>query len=187
MDNRIEYGWVEPDPATGEPAVVKTEWKGQRLRVRAVEVAPAETREYRGGWIAEDGSRSGTIVGKLFVDALVLPAEIKTGADGRPVVRPIETAPRPPVQPWERLVGPLYRIEPERITRYWTVEDRPLEELQTERTAEVKAELSARIADRLLERDDASDLREAGRAALAAIAAAETPRAVSEVAVDWPA
>lgn len=185
MDNRIEYGWVEPDPTSGQVVVVKTEWRRRRLRVRPVEVAPAETREYRAPW-REDG-REGEIVGKLFVRALVDAAEVKMGADGRPVARPIETAKQPAVQPWERLVGPLMEIGPETITRHWTVEDRPIEDLRAERTAEIRAEMKARIEDRLLERDDASDLREAGRAALAAITAAETARAVAEVAVDWPA
>ena len=183
-EERIEYGWVVPDPATGEPVIAKTEWKGTRLRVRPVQAAAAEVREYRAPWA--EGGRTGEIVGRLHVEALVLPAEIKTGADGRPVVRPIETAPRPEPQPWQRLVGPLWRIGPETITRWWEVEDRPLDELRAERLAEVKAEMSQRIADRLLEVDDASDIRAAGRAALAAIAAAATAQAVAEVAVAWP-
>lgn len=187
MDERIEYGWVEPDPATGEPVVVKTEWKGQRLRVRPVEIAPAETREYRARWADfDERGRTGTIVGKLHLDALILPAEIKAGSDGRPEARPIETAPRPPVQPWERLVGPLYAIGAETITRHWTVEDRPLEEMRAARTAELREEMAARIADRHLDSDDASDIRAAGRAALARVAAAETPQAVAEVAAEWP-
>lgn len=185
MDERIEYGWVEPDPVTGEPAVVRTEWKGERLRVRPVEIAPAETRSIDVEW-SGDG-RTGRLVGKLHLAPLVLPAEIKTGADGRPVVRPITTAPRPEPQAWERLVGPLYRIEPEEITRYWTVEDRRVDDLQAESTADIRAEMARRIADRLIDSDDASDIRAAGRAALAAVAAAGTPQAVAEVAAEWPA
>lgn len=184
MDTRIEYGWVEPDPVTGEPVVVKTEWKGERLRVRPVEAAPAEVREYRAPWAAD--GREGEIVGKLHVAALVLPAEIKTGADGRPVVRPIETARQPEAAPWQRLVGPLYRIGPETITRWWDVVDRPLDELRGEREAEVKAELVRRIGERLVVSDDVADIRAAGQAALAAIAAAETPQAVADVAAEWP-
>lgn len=183
-EERIEYGWVEPDPATGELVVVRTEWKGERLRVRPVEVAPAEVREYRAAWA--EGLRRGEIVGRIFVEALVDAAEVKTGADGRPEARPVETAPRPAVQPWQRLVGPLYRIGPETITRWWDVEDRPLEEFRAERAEAVRAELGRRVGLRLIEADDASDIRAAGRAALAAIAAAETPQAVAAVAAEWP-
>lgn len=185
MDTRIEYAWLEADPVTGDLTVAKCEWKGARLRTRAVEAAPAEVREYRVPW-AEDG-REGEIVGKLFVRALVLAPEVKTASDGRPNPRPIETAPQPAVQPWQRLVGPHFAIGSETITRHWTVEDRPLDELRAARTAEIRDELSARITERHLLSDDATDIREAGRAALAAIAAAETPRAVAEVAVEWPA
>ncbi len=184
MDERIEYGWVEPDPATGEMVIVKTAHIG-RLRVRPVEAAPAETRTYETAW-SEDG-RTGVIVGKLFVDPFVLPAEIKTGADGRPTVRPIETAAQPQVGPGQRLVGPLYRIGPEAIARWWEVEDRPLDELRAERVAEVKGEMVERINDRLLEADDATDIRAAGRAALARLAEAVTAQEILAVTVDWTA
>ncbi|BBK30321.1 hypothetical protein EDC65_2234 [Stella humosa] len=186
MVERLEYGWVAPDPETGRLMIVRTEGGKSRLRVRPETVAPAETQDYRAPWRSEDGTREGEIIGKLYIAAKVLAAEVKLGAAGRPEARPIETGEPPVPGPGQRLVGPLYRIGPETITRYWEVEDRPLDELRAERVAEIKAAMVERINDRLLETDDAGDIRAAGRAALAAIADAKNVQAVAQVAVAWP-
>lgn len=183
-DERIEYGWVEAD-ADGNPVIVKRE-RRRPLRTEPVEVAPAETIAAELPYKHPDGRR-GTLRGTVDLPATVEPAEVKRGADGHPQARPIVEEPKPEISASQRLAGPFERIEPETITRYWEVEDRPLAEVRAWKAAEIKSEMSSRIADRLLEADDAGDIRAAGRAALAAVAAAATWQEVSAVTVEWPA
>lgn len=185
MSESYEYAWIERNEA-GEIYVAKTETRRRLLRTEPLILAEAETIETVLPYRHPDG-RAGVLKGTVDLPAKIEPPEIDDrGPDGGPAVRLIVRDEQPDIEPWQRAVS-LEMIGEAEVRYSWVVEDRPLAEVQAQRTAQVKADLQARINERLLVSDDASDIRAAGRAALDAIAAAKTAEAAWSVQPDWPA
>lgn len=179
MTERIEYAWIDFD-ADGRPIVERTEWKGERLRTAPAEIYPAETVSVERPYTHRDG-RTGTLRGTVALAARIDPPEVKIGADGKPAARPIVTAERPSPHPWQQLVGPLYDIGPDTVTRYWDVEDRPLDQVKAIRTDALRNATQRALLDALAEGDDLTAVRQAARAAGERLAAATTARAAHDV------
>lgn len=174
----IEYAIIAIDDA-GAATIERFEKKQRALRVADEVTTPAETIQAELAYRHPDG-RKGTLRGTVALPAIVATAEVKRGRDGKPAARPVDEAAKPAVHPWQRLTGPHHEIGPDRVTRYWLVEDRPLEAVQAERAGEIRAALREAVIQAMVEGADVEPLRAAARDALAAVEKAADAKAAWE-------
>lgn len=185
MPEQIEYAVLRWDAGAKDYVIDRFEMKRERLRTRAEEEAPAETVTVEAPYTHPDG-RTGTLRGTVYLAPLIRPAEIKAGPDGKPLWRPVVVAEQPSPHPWQRLTGPHYDLYPDHVTRYWEVEDRPIEDIKADRVAAIRAEGREALINALIEGGDPTETAKTVREALQAVDDAKTVREAHEAAIAAP-
>lgn len=180
MTERIEYAWIERDEA-GTPVVAKIEVPGGRLATEPVELIPAEDVAIDIPYVHPDGRTGTARVTRL--EARVAPPQVKRGADGLPLVRPIVGDPKPVARPWQVVEPPVYEIGDAEVTRRWNVVDRDLDTVKAERADAIRAYLHRRVLDALALGEPLDEIQAAGRAAMQVLAEAKTAQDAFQVGV----